>query len=257
MRRRRRGVRGCCGGVLGLAARSIGRAHETTPDMVREPDPMVPADEVEAEVYSAGGAGAGEHLAGVDEEDVLIDIDLGVSVPHDVRVVPVRGGSSAVEKSCRSQGERSSRDGSDPGPAGIRVAQRFQHLRRRGGVGGVSVARHEDRVCPVESLETVADGVRQSVPAVDCSRMLAADAHLVRHARSFGKDVGGYPDVERLRAVEDKNTNSVVRCGGHPGDASPHRRSIQSCDEDADRDDRVVRASTTRQSDRATIGPWA
>jgi hypothetical protein len=56
---------------------------------------MVPAHEVEAQVHAGRRPGRGEDAAGVDEQDVRIDVDGGVGPGQRVGLPPVGGRGQA------------------------------------------------------------------------------------------------------------------------------------------------------------------
>jgi hypothetical protein len=86
-------------------------------------------------------------------------------------VPPVRGAPPVVEQAGRAERERARADAYHPGPAGVRPAQRLEHLGRRIDVGIVRPERDEvgvlDRREVVAGRDRKPAWVRTSSPSAE------------------------------------------------------------------------------------------
>lgn len=108
--------------VLRLTAVAVRRYDGPAGHVVGDGRPVVPADDMEAQVDSGGDARGGEDVPVVDEEHVGVDPDPREEPLEVLGVRPVGGGGAAVEIPGGGEDVSTGADGDEPG-AGADVGE--------------------------------------------------------------------------------------------------------------------------------------
>lgn len=221
--RRQVGVRGRRGpdDELRLAAGAFQRHDGQAGAVGGDGGAVVALDHVQAQVHAGGGAGGGQDLAVVDEQDVGVDVDGGVAAREQAGGFPVGGGLEAVEDAARGQDEGAGADGGDAGTLGVGVADQVEDVVRD-TVGRVGQARDDEGVGAARGVQAVADV--QVVGVGADAGFAGVDLHGVGAAavEGFGEleDLAGDGQVARDEAVEGKHGDAVRGGRGHGAGAS-------------------------------------
>ena len=132
--------------VLSLAAVAVRGHHHAAGRAPGQLLAMVGADQVQAQVEARGSAGGGEHRPVADEQDVRVDLGLGVQRLQLGRVAPVRRAPAAIEHAGRAERERARAEAHHLGAAGDGLADQREHRLVHRLVGGLVERRDDHQV---------------------------------------------------------------------------------------------------------------